>query len=81
MYPTWDECKAQVDRFSGAVFKGFATRAEALAYMQGGVGVPAASASASASAPEQRGPPAGESRARPCTVDGSTVARRGARVC
>lgn len=35
MYLTWDECKAQVDGFSGAVYKGFSTEAEATAYLSG----------------------------------------------
>lgn len=33
IYRTWDECKAQVDGFSGAVFKGFETIGEAYAFL------------------------------------------------
>ena len=33
VYNTWDECKAQVDHFSGAVYKSFATEAEARAFV------------------------------------------------
>ena len=33
LYTTWDECKAQVDGFSGPVFKGFETREEALSFL------------------------------------------------
>lgn len=33
VYPTWDEAKAQVDGFSGAVYKGFTTEVEARTYM------------------------------------------------
>ena len=29
IYKTWDECKAQVEGFSGALYKGFSTRKEA----------------------------------------------------
>ena len=32
IYRTWDECKSMVDGFSGAVYKGFATLAEAEDY-------------------------------------------------
>ena len=33
IYTSWDECKAQVDGFSGPVFKGFETKDEALAFL------------------------------------------------
>ena len=33
IYKTWDECKAQVDGFSGAVFKGFETKEDALIFL------------------------------------------------
>jgi ribonuclease HI len=33
IYNTWDECKAQVDGFSGAVYKSFASRDEAVNYI------------------------------------------------
>lgn len=29
IFTTWQECKAQIDGYSGAVFKSFSTRAEA----------------------------------------------------
>lgn len=35
IYSTWDECKAQVDGYPGAVYKGFATRAEAENFVDG----------------------------------------------
>ncbi len=35
IYNTWDECKAQVDGFSGALYKSFATYADAQAYIGG----------------------------------------------
>lgn len=38
VFDTWEECKAAVDCFSGAEYKGFPTRAEAEAYCYG-VGV------------------------------------------
>ncbi|MCR5215326.1 MAG: ribonuclease H family protein [Lachnospiraceae bacterium] len=34
IYKTWDECKAQVNGFSGASYKGFATLAEAEEFMK-----------------------------------------------
>lgn len=34
IYDTWEECKAQVDGFSGAKYKGFATQAEALQFLE-----------------------------------------------
>ena len=33
IYTTWDEAKVQVERFPGADYKGFATEAEARAYL------------------------------------------------
>lgn len=33
IYTTWEECKAQVDGFSGPVFKGFETKEEALEFL------------------------------------------------
>ncbi len=38
IYMTWDECKAQVDGFSGAIYKSFRTKEEALAFI--GIDVP-----------------------------------------
>lgn len=35
VYQSWEECKAQVDAYSGAVYKGFPTAAEALAFVTG----------------------------------------------
>lgn len=34
IYNTWDECKAQVDGFSGAVYKSFKTKDEAENFIQ-----------------------------------------------
>lgn len=33
LFDTWDECKAQVDGYSGAEYKGFSCRADAEAYL------------------------------------------------
>lgn len=33
IYLTWEECKNQIDGFSGAVYKGFATKEEAMAFI------------------------------------------------
>lgn len=35
VYQSWEECKAQVDGYSGAVYKSFPTAAEALAFVTG----------------------------------------------
>ena len=35
IYKTWDECRAQVEGFSGALYKGFTTRTEAERYLNG----------------------------------------------
>jgi viroplasmin and RNaseH domain-containing protein len=35
IFKTWDECKAQVIGFKGAVYKGFVTEQEAIEYMTG----------------------------------------------
>ena len=37
IYGTWAECQKQIHGFSGAVFKGFATREEAMEFIGGGV--------------------------------------------
>lgn len=36
IYRTWEECKAMVHGFPGAVYKGFPTEKEALSFLQGG---------------------------------------------
>jgi ribonuclease HI len=35
IYRTWDDCKVQVQGFAGALYKGFATREEAEAFLNG----------------------------------------------
>lgn len=37
IFSSWDECKQSVGGFSGAVYKGFDTRQEAIAYLKGEV--------------------------------------------
>ena len=39
IYMTWDQCKAQVHGFSGAIYKSFPTKEEAEAYINGGATV------------------------------------------
>ena len=39
IYLTWDDCKKMVDGYPGAVYKGFATLAEAEAFLNGSAGV------------------------------------------
>lgn len=41
IYLTWNDCKAQVDNFSGAVYKGFATLQEAESFIESVTGVKA----------------------------------------
>lgn len=38
IYTSWDECKKQVTGFSGAVYKGFTSRSDALAFLGVNVG-------------------------------------------
>ena len=42
VYRTWDECKAQTDGFSGAIFKSFKTQEEAEAFIENRESAPAA---------------------------------------
>jgi ribonuclease HI len=37
VYDSWAECKKQIDGFSGAEYKGFSSREEACAYVEGAV--------------------------------------------
>lgn len=39
IYETWTDCQAQINGYSGAVYKGFATREEAAAFMSGGTSI------------------------------------------
>ena len=48
IYSTWDDCKAQIDGFSGAVYKSFKTAAEAAEFMGWGAGMSGAADSESA---------------------------------
>lgn len=48
LYQTWDECKAQVAGFSGAIFKSFKTRDDAQAFMISNNGGASASPTAAA---------------------------------
>ena len=45
IYPTWSECNAQVNNFSGARYKKFGTESEAREFINGDSGATAASAS------------------------------------
>lgn len=58
IYQTWDDCKAQTAGFSGAIFKSFKTRNEALAFINSN------STSATATAAPSRNNTAGKKRAR-----------------
>ena len=40
IFTNWTECQASVKGYKGAVFKGFETKAEALAWLNGGEGLP-----------------------------------------
>lgn len=37
VYNSWEECKSQIDGFSGAVYKGFSTKKEAEEYLSGNI--------------------------------------------
>lgn len=37
VYSSWEECKSQIDGFSGAVYKGFSTKKEAEEYLSGNI--------------------------------------------
>ena len=37
IFDNWDDCKAQIDKFEGAVYKGFATYSQAEEAFDGGV--------------------------------------------
>ena len=50
IFKTWDECRAQVIGFKGAVYKGFVTEQEALEYLNLGAGHSVGAASGSGSA-------------------------------
>lgn len=43
IFRSWNECRAQVDKFSGAVYKGFETLEEAQAYLDGEKNAPVSS--------------------------------------
>lgn len=35
IYETWDECREQIDKFNGAIYKSFSKKNEALAFLNG----------------------------------------------
>lgn len=39
IYETWADCQTQINGYSGAVYKGFATREEAAAFISGGTSI------------------------------------------
>lgn len=39
IYNTWEECKSQVDGFSGAIYKKFSTEREALEFIEGNANI------------------------------------------
>lgn len=57
VYQSWEECKAQVDGYSGAVYKSFPTAAEALAFVTG--------------MPQEKAPQQSDSLGLTAYVDGS----------
>ena len=46
IYTSWEDCKARIDGFPGAIYKGFMTQADAGAWMRGETPVPAGTADA-----------------------------------
>ena len=73
IYTTWPECEARVKGFQGAVFKGFVTRAEAQAFLDGSAGPAAAAAPA---AKKAKGSGSGVAPSRPCCGTRSGWTRR-----
>ena len=72
IYLTWDDCKKMVDGYPGAVYKGFATLAEAEAFLNGAAGVPAGATKAKATVAQGAGAAeTGELPAVYAFVDGS----------
>lgn len=55
VYRTWDECRAQVERFPHARFKGFETEAEARAFVRGDAGKDGADGTGAAEAAPAHG--------------------------
>jgi hypothetical protein len=73
IYTTWPECEARVKGFQGAVFKGFVTRAEAQAFLDGSAG-PAAAAAPAAKKAKGSGSGVAPSRPLPFTAPAGTAA-------
>ena len=65
IFSTWDECKSQVNGYTGAQFKGFATRQEAESFIAGTTAGPPAAGGPSA--------PAGPSTGTVCPPDAKRV--------
>lgn len=55
IYSTWDECKSMVDGFSGAVYKSFKTKEEAVAFLNDNKGAGAAKAPAGGTSSRKAG--------------------------
>lgn len=83
IYPDWDSCRAQVQGFSGAVYKSFPTLAEAEAFIKGGeVGTGERSGAAAATAPGKNGAVAAPGKNRAVAyVDGSFDSKSGDFAC
>ncbi|KAJ3043759.1 hypothetical protein HDV00_004165 [Rhizophlyctis rosea] len=54
VYNSWDACKAQTERFPGAIFKSFPTHAEAFAFISSAAQQPAPSSSGPSPPPPKR---------------------------
>ncbi len=55
IYTSWDDCKAQTQRFGGAIFKSFKTENEAQAFMKGSSGTSSGSLMSSVDPTKKRG--------------------------
>ena len=81
IYTTWPECEARVKGFQGAIFKGFVTRAEAQAFLDGSAGPAGPAAAAAPAAKKAKGSGSGvaPSRPLPFTAPAGTAAASSAR--
>ena len=86
VFPTWEQCRAQVEGFSGAIYKGFPTREEAESFLTAGMALAAPqkteeAAQAESSSPAENLSPAGRAACAVAYVDGSYHAATGEFAC
>lgn len=86
VFPTWEQCRAQVEGFSGAIYKGFPTREEAESFLTAGMALAAPqkteeAAQAESPSPAENLSPAGRAACAVAYVDGSYHAATGEFAC